>query len=256
MFPWDVTSVYYRQAIPWLFLIAIFVGYRRIGTPVNPLPKWQRIMNTVINLVLIVFFGVLSGFALKGYPPPDGSIALVSPLRDGAFVVGHGGSSPFINGHAKVRPQNHALDILGLNAWGSRFKLFGDMTDFENYAIFSSPLYAPCAGEVLIAVDGLEDLVPPATDRENLAGNHVVIGCFGAEVVLAHMQKGSVAVSVGDVVDTDTLLGRVGNSGNTSEPHLHIHAERGGEAGQILNGEAVPITIDGRYLVRGDIIKK
>jgi murein DD-endopeptidase MepM/ murein hydrolase activator NlpD len=45
-------------------------------------------------------------------------------------------------------------------------------------------------------------------------------------------------------------LGQVGNSGNSSQPHLHLHAERGGEPGEILVGEAVPITLGGRFLVR------
>jgi murein DD-endopeptidase MepM/ murein hydrolase activator NlpD len=73
-------------------------------------------------------------------------------------------------------------------------------------------------------------------------------------VLLAHLQKDSVNVSAGDTVTTATLLGKVGNTGNTSEPHLHLHAERDGEPGEILDGTAVPITIDGRFLVRGSLI--
>ncbi len=59
----------------------------------------------------------------------------------------------------------------------------------------------------------------------------------------------------GDTVVTETIIGQVGNSGNTSEPHLHIHAERGGEPGGILDGSSVPITINGRFLVRGNVLK-
>ena len=92
------------------------------------------------------------------------------------------------------------------------------------------------------------------TDPEHLAGNHVLIECEGIEVLLAHMKQGRVRVGVGDVVTVKTVLGQVGNTGNTSEPHLHLHAEQGGEPGVILDGKAVPITIDGRFLVRGDII--
>ncbi len=49
------------------------------------------------------------------------------------------------------------------------------------------------------------------------------------------------------------VLGRVGNSGDTSQPHLHLHAERGGEPGEILNGEGVPMEIAGRFLVRNSL---
>lgn len=252
VFPWDVISVWYRRAVPLLLIVAVYYGFRRIRQPDKPVAVWQTILNVSINVILIVFMGGLTGWALKGYQQPAGSIDLASPLRDGSFVVGHGGSSPFINAHAKVRPQNFALDIIGLNHWGSRRTPFSDPAVLENYAIFNAPLYAPCDGRVVLAVDGLDDLIPPATDRKNLAGNHVVISCHDAEIVLAHMKKGSVQVESGQRVNTDTVLGLVGNSGNTSEPHLHMHAERGGEgAEQILNGVGVPITIEGRYLVRG-----
>ncbi|MEZ7171746.1 M23 family metallopeptidase [Sporosarcina sp. OR05] len=64
---------------------------------------------------------------------------------------------------------------------------------------------------------------------------------------MAHMKEGSVAVAKGDTVTTGQLLGKVGNSGNTSEPHLHIHAE--------LDGKGVPLTFDGRFLVRNQLVK-
>jgi murein DD-endopeptidase MepM/ murein hydrolase activator NlpD len=62
------------------------------------------------------------------------------------------------------------------------------------------------------------------------------------------MQQGSVAVAEGDVVREGQLLGTVGNSGNTSEPHLHIHAEK--------DGEGVPIRFGGRFLVRNNLMRK
>ncbi len=105
---------------------------------------------------------------------------------------------------------------------------------------------------MLVTVDGLPDQVIGRRDRKNLAGNYVLLDCDGTEVLLAHLRQGSVAVASGQNVTQQTVLGAVGNSGNSSEPHLHLHAERGGERGVILNGEAVPMLIDGRYLVRGD----
>jgi murein DD-endopeptidase MepM/ murein hydrolase activator NlpD len=135
-----------------------------------------------------------------------------------------------------------------------RADIFGDRSDLESYSIFGAELYSPCTGRIAVAMDDYEDLVPPATDPEHPAGNHVLVECEGVEVLLAHLKRGSVTVEVGDSVTVETVLGQVGNTGNTSEPHLHIHAEQGGEPGVILDGRAVPITIDGRFLVRGDII--
>ncbi len=173
----------------------------------------------------------------------------------GNHVVLNGGASPFTNAHFRVPPQDHAIDVLGLNALGARASLFGSARDLESYAIYGQPVFSPCAGTTLAVVDDLPDQVPPATDTENLAGNHVLIECDGVEVLLAHLRPGSVSAAVGQVVAVGDAIGEVGNSGNTSEPHLHLHAERGGEPGVILDGVAVPITIEGRFLVRNSILR-
>lgn len=60
------------------------------------------------------------------------------------------------------------------------------------------------------------------------------------------MMRESVAVDSGHAVAGGAPIGRVGNSGNTTEPHLHIHATRG--------GHGVPVTFDGRFLVRNSLI--
>lgn len=251
---WDISSIHLRTLFPILFLVASIISYRRIGAPNSPLSKMQTIIGIVANGLLIVLMAGFNWFSFQGYSVPDGTVDLSSPLRGARYVVLHGGASPFTNGHFRVQPQNYALDILGLNALGMRADIFGDRSDLESYSIFGAELYSPCTGSIAVAMGDYEDLIPPATDPEHPAGNHVLVECEGVEVLLAHMKQGSLRVEVGDSVTVETVLGQVGNTGNTSEPHLHIHAEQGGEPGVILDGKAVPITIDGRFLVRGDII--
>jgi hypothetical protein len=251
---WDISSIYLRTLFPILFLVASVISYRRIRAPTSPLSKMQTFIGIVANGLLIVLMAGFNWFSFQGYSVPNGTVGLSSPLRGARFVVLHGGASPFTNVHFRVRPQNYALDILGLNVLGMRADIFGDRSDLESYSIFGAELYSPCTGRIAVAMDDYEDLVPPATDPEHPAGNHVLVECEGVEVLLAHLKRGSVTVEVGDSVTVETVLGQVGNTGNTSEPHLHIHAEQGGEPGVILDGRAVPITIDGRFLVRGDII--
>ena len=251
---WDILSLHLRIVFPLLLLVAIIFGYRRIGTAEKKPGKWASVFTLLVNLAVLILMAGMSWKSLEGYVQPESVVDLRSPLRGGRFVVLHGGFSPFINGHYHVRPQNYALDILGLDSWGMRAEPFGDGKDLDAYVIYGATLYSPCNGTVVVAVDGFKDQIPPQSDTENLAGNHVMIECEGVEVVLAHMKNGSVQVKAGEVVDTQTILGQVGNTGNTSEPHLHIHAESGGEPGVILDGSAVPITIDGRFLVRGNVI--
>lgn len=93
-------------------------------------------------------------------------------------------------------------------------------------------------------------MTPPQPDRSHMAGNHVTIDCDGTWVLLGHLMRGSVVVDDGEGVATGAALGRVGNSGNTGDPHLHIHAQRPGTAAEPMSGEPLPIRIEGRYLVR------
>ncbi len=73
-------------------------------------------------------------------------------------------------------------------------------------------------------------------------------------VILAHLRRGSIAVAAGDSVEIGDPLARMGNSGNSSEPHLHVHAQRGLPRDAPLGGEPLWLTINGRFLVRNDRI--
>jgi hypothetical protein len=250
---WEIPSAYLRPVFPVLLIVALVFGFRRIGEPGTRPGKLATIWNYTISSVMLVMFLGMTVIAFRGYPTPPNTVDLKPPLRNGKFVILHGGTTSLINGHSKVRPQNFAIDIVQLGSWGRRAKSFTGGSNLDDYYVFGAPVYAPCDGEVLAAETSLEDLTPPAMDRKNPAGNHVLIGCGDIEVLLAHLQKASVNVVKGDAVRSDSIVGRVGNTGNTSEPHLHMHVERGGNVETILNGEAVPFTIDDQFLVRGDV---
>lgn len=77
----------------------------------------------------------------------------------------------------------------------------------------------------------------------------MILSCNGLQIEVAHLQRGSVRVKVGQNIHLGDGLGLVGNSGNTSEPHLHIHAV------DPQTNEGVPITFDGRYPVRNSLFR-
>jgi murein DD-endopeptidase MepM/ murein hydrolase activator NlpD len=88
-------------------------------------------------------------------------------------------------------------------------------------------------------------------DSDHKLGNYVILECDDVQIVLAHLRKGTVQVAAGEPVAKGDKLGEVGNSGNSSEPHLHLHVQRPpAEGAAPISGEPVPFTIDGRYLVR------
>jgi murein DD-endopeptidase MepM/ murein hydrolase activator NlpD len=107
---------------------------------------------------------------------------------------------------------------------------------------------------VLFTENRLPDRVPPEHDRDNPAGNFVYLKCGASGVLLAHLMQSSVAVTPGDRVREGQQIGRVGNSGYSTEPHLHIHAQRGGGGADFLAADPLPLQVAGRTLVRNSRI--
>ena len=258
---WDWVSYYLRVALPVAFACAIYVSFRRVSRA--GIPWWQSPgslggwTTLSVNVFLLVLFGWSTALTLQGFSHGDQRAAQLSfPLRGGVWHVGHGGNNPALNYHNVDRSQRFALDVGKLNLAGTRASgLFP--SDPVRYAAFGEKIESPCAGEVIETKDGQPDHRGSGTDRENPAGNHAVVRCQNTDpavdVLLAHMKKGSVEVEKGEEVEEGKTLGEVGNSGNTSEPHLHVHAIRTG-SGKILEGKGVPIEFDGRFLVRGSLV--
>lgn len=249
---WDWSSYYLRVLVPVLFLGTSVMAYRRTssGPSHSTKPLWP---GYVINSVLIAVLLWLNLSALRGLVNRETAVDLVFPLRGGVYYVGGGGTSRWLNNHSAFPPQDYALDIVKLNVLGNRaLGVWPD--DPGRYTVYGEEVHSPCSGTIAEVVDQLPDQRPPNRDGNHLAGNHVVVACQGVEVLLAHLMQDSVRVHHGQSVQAGEVVGRVGNSGNTTQPHLHIHAERGGPPGDILNGEGVPITFRGRFLVRNSLM--
>ena len=144
---------------------------------------------------------------------------------DGAWAVFWGGETEFRNYHAPAASQRHAVDLV---VWRDGATTTAPGTANETYHAFGQPYLAPVDGTVAAVLDGLDDIAPQASGsnpNDHPAGNHVVIESDGGFVYLAHCQNGSIQVQVGDTVAAGDVVAAVGNSGNTSEPHVHIHAQ-------------------------------
>lgn len=246
---WAFLSYYLRYLWPLVFLAVTAASYRRLRGRLRP--RRSDLRRTWSDWLVAAVFATLLVASLPGYRYGDTPVELAFPLGEGRYYVGQGGNSPVVNYHNTHPSQKYALDIVALNAAGMRAAGLYP-TDPGLYVIFGTPVYSPCDGTVTAAVDGLPDLKPPARDPEHIAGNHIIVRCGGVNVVLAHLQQGSVAVEVGDRVSVGRFLARVGNSGNTTEPHLHVHAVRS-DTPDSIEGEAVPVLFDGRFPVRNSV---
>lgn len=142
----------------------------------------------------------------------------------GKWLVFWGGDTLELNHHHDVPAQRFAFDILGVDEKGETHR--GDGTRNEDYFCFGREILAPADGVVVEAIDGVHDNTPGSMNTYCLVGNCVVIEHRTNEFsVLAHFQRGSVVVKAGDHVQRGQLLGKCGNSGNSSEPHLHYHLQ-------------------------------
>ena len=258
--PWWAPYVYLGS-----LALAVIRVARRNGLPVNWWPEnWRGWVLTAVFLILGIWGASVAVDALKGRQlPPNADVAdLAFPLGPGTYLVASGGASLGVNGHfltlnpktdrqRAYRGQSYGVDIIKIDPWGLRTSGWRP-SDPAAYAIFGEPVFAPCDGEVRRAHDGLPDMQVPKTDTTLLEGNHVVLKCADKAVVLGHFRKGSVQVSEGGKVRTGEQLGAVGNSGQSTEPHLHMHAQEIPQAGPLLSGEPLQLTLDGHFPVRND----
>ena len=260
---------------PW-WVIYLFAGtlggtawlaWRRIQPFSSPAP------TTWSAWTVLIFFSVLGvtstygvAIAWQSRTAPDaGLVNLAFPLQPGRYLVVNGGMNISTNAHLETldarfpryrawRGQSYGVDLVGLDRWGLRARGL-QPADPHAYAIYGARVLAPCTGRVVSTVKALPDMQVPATDREHLAGNHVLLRCLDADVLLGHLQSGSVRVRAGAEVVVGDWLGLVGNSGNTGEPHLHLHAQGIGPVNAPLGGDPRPVKFNGRFAVRGDRIE-
>jgi len=249
--PWWLAFVY-----PVLLLAAVRRASHVVSRGDHP-----PVLTTATMVVCVLSSLILSAVvlvALAARHPPGVAVELSSPLQGGTYLVVNGGNHQLVNAHLGTlegdrfrayRGQSYGVDLVRIDRLGLRARGLLP-NDPSAFLAFGDTVVAPCAGRVVAAGDGAPDMSPPQPDRSHMAGNYVMLDCGGAWVLVGHLQRGSVAVHAGEAVATGVALGRVGNSGNTGEPHLHIHAQRPGTDAEPMSGEPLAIRIDGRYLVR------
>lgn len=146
------------------------------------------------------------------------------PFNDEWFVF-WGGTNEFVNYHYAYETQRYAYDFVKVE----NDQTFRDTPNSnENYYAFGADVVAPFKGTVVTVVDGFKDNVPGEMDETNPAGNYIVIAHPNDEYsILAHFTQGSICVKEGEFVKEGQLLGQCGNSGNSSEAHIHFHVMDG-----------------------------
>jgi len=142
----------------------------------------------------------------------------------GEWTTTWGGDTKELNYHVESRAQKNAFDFLILNENGKSYKTDGSTN--EDYYAFGKELIAPCDGEIVLVVDGVKDNEPGVLNPIYVPGNTVILKTDSKEYLFfAHFKQHSIKVKQGQRIKQGELLGLCGNSGNSSEPHLHYHIQ-------------------------------
>lgn len=154
---------------------------------------------------------------------------------DGPVTVVWGGATRDVNYHVRGAAERWGYDLLVMHD-GRSFRTSSLVV--SDYYTYGLPVLAPASGTVRRVVDGEPDSRLGARSLLEGCGNRVVIEVAASEYLfLCHLKAGSVTVREGDRVDRGQAVGRVGNSGNSTEPHVHVHLQTTPGA----FGEAIPM---------------
>lgn len=208
--------------------------------------------------------GGIGGFFIRPADPPKEALtkhlayqtktSLRLPFM-GEWFVFWGGRTVAENYHAATVDQRFAYDLLVMKNGKSHPE--GKNANEDHYA-YGQPILAPAGGTVTVAVDGVADNVPGLMNASVPPGNHVVLDHGNGEFsLLAHFKPGTLKVKKGDRVESGQVLGLCGNSGNSSEPHLHYHLQNGPafHEGEGLPAPFVDYEADGKAVSRGEPVK-
>ncbi len=181
-------------------------------------------------------------------------VMVEAPLRGTDWIAGdavhdspdaaHRRALLFDHGEAFLA-QRYAIDWVRyriVNGAGTTWS--GPENRNSSYFCYDAAIYSMTPGIVTEVLDGIPENVPHSgriaidVNFKNAGGNHVVIYMgYGLYAFYAHMRPGTITVKVGDHVSVGENIGRVGNSGNSTEPHLHEHIVN---QPSFLAGQGVP----------------
>jgi hypothetical protein len=191
-------------------------------------------------------------------PVNNDLVVIASPLKGSGWLAANGPSAA--SGHRRAMiplsggfyiAQRFAIDWVKLDARNKTFT--GDSLKNSSYYAYGNNALAVADGIVTEVKDSIPENVPGLNSRavpitlETVGGNHVILDIGGGHYAFyAHLQPHSIRVRLGDHVKRGQVLGLVGNSGNSTEPHLHFHMS---DASSPLGSEGIPYAFETLYVI-------
>lgn len=224
-----------------LIFLVIGVIYSIKNKPFLTIP---RVIGFLVLIILFFNIMIYGKFPSRFDDKPS-AVAFRVPT-DTELAVGWGGKSVKENYHAAYPDQCWAYDLVmakdGKTHTGSGDKV----TDYYCYGV---PILAPANGKIIEAFDEDPDMPPGVIGGGTTAfGNYVIIEVAENEFLfICHMKPDSILVEVGDTVQKGQEIGAIGNSGNTDEPHIHMHLQSSSDYGVGIPMYFYDLEVDGVY---------
>jgi urea transporter len=211
-----VNGLLYSFALPLLtapFLLAVYLGIGALSTR----SRWHVPYLNLDNPAAPELAYERARLAQARGVRAD-SLPLALPFF-GEWRVSQG----FDGAHTHRDAWRHALDF---HITENQRSHSGDGSRLSDYYCYGAPVLAPAAGQIVRLRADLPDMPPGEVDLTNNWGNFLLLRMGnGLHVKLAHLQQGSVAVSLGEWVNPGQRVAACGSSGRSPEPHLHVHVQ-------------------------------
>jgi len=208
--------------------------------------NFEKISEPASLFIALTPEGRIAGLAVRPQEKPQKEFESTkldyltkTPLQlpfQGEWYVFWGGRTLAENYHAVSKSQRFAYDLIIMKDGASHT---GDGKKLTDYYAYGADIMAPAAGQIVWSCDSLPNQEIGRSDRQHPVGNGVVIDHGDGEFsLIAHMQPKSQKFKMGDRVKAGDVLGKCGNSGNTSEPHIHYHLMDGAD---MKTAEGLPV---------------
>ncbi|MBS7007521.1 M23 family metallopeptidase [Anaerostipes sp.] len=148
---------------------------------------------------------------------------------DGEWYTANGGVTPNTSHSWEILPQRFAYDFIIINEEGESF--CGDKKDLNSYYCYGKDVHAPADGIIVSTKNRFPDCRimdngQTDPDTPDIGGNRIIIKHSPNEYsAICHLMPGSIKVQKGQAVKRGDVIGKCGNSGNTTEPHVHFQLQ-------------------------------
>src|SRR5699024_9369718 len=260
---YDHFSDYFQEVYSYKELIKLLSAYNSIrGT--NILYKHLHInrrdeyiwfdtdMETGVSVILNKYQEII-GLALipikHSHTIKYSKYSYTIPLQED-WLVYSGGDNELLNYHYGYKNQRNGFDFVKIK---EGFTYMGDASRCEDYFGYGEPILAPANGVVEKIVDNIPDCIPGEYNTKYPKGNYIIIKHARNEYsMIAHIKPNSFKIEEGDTLMRGQHIANVGNSGNSSEPHVHF---------QVMNKKDMKVTqtlkvkfLNNASPVKGDIV--